>query len=91
MVRFLFIFDKVFVDRSLMAKMIPFITPKKCIPVISAKIPKFPPKLANLSHIGYSTSTKSIFGVMRVTWTMIVFSSKSILKLKWASPKMSFF
>ena len=63
LVRFFFILDKAFIDTSLIAKIIPFITPNMCIPVISANIPKFPPKLANLSQIEYSTSIKSIWGV----------------------------
>ena len=42
-------------------------------PVISEKIPKLPPKLANLSIVEYFNSIFSTSGGLNLKWTMIKF------------------
>ena len=58
--------------------MIKFKVPKKEHPVISAKIPKLPPKLANLSHIEYLASIKTTSGskirMLTIAKFFIIFS-----------------
>ena len=62
--------DNNFGTISLKESKIRFRVPKKEHPVISANIPKLPPKLANLSQIEYLASIKTTSGSKIRMWTI---------------------
>ena len=74
---------------NLKSKIRKFTIPRNEHPVISAKMPKLPPKLANLSKVLYLASITLISGFRILQWTIIrSWDIPACFPMNWLYPSL---